>query len=123
MISIDIKIKRVYARMIHVILNEQYKIAKVISTFCELPEKHQDALVCWLKREIKEPLFDKYTTDSVYYIDFLKGILMRYTGRDGLGEPVWKDLAKIIGKFIMSDECKYADMCAKESVKEELENL
>jgi len=117
--------KRCFFRMFKVLNSFSYCVPQFLDSFYELSSPMQDAFISWFHSKIEDERWAVVANDRMMYHEFVKALLMHYSGSNLKNEPCFEDLEKLIAEFCRSDECKFAGLSKTIGMtfKEELEAL
>ena len=113
----------VFTVMLKTIRSGNYIMVRFLDEFYKLSAVQQNTFVAWFHEKVGDDRWDKVANDRTMYREFVKALLMHYSGSDLRNEPTFEDLGKLIGEYIRSDECKQADDISEVPFMEQLEEL
>ena len=99
--------RALFLRMLHCI-DGNYILVRFLSIFFELSSIQQDVFVRWTHRRIEDDRWDGVANDRMQYKEFIKALVMHYSGIEVKGEPTLKDFKSLLGEYLRSDEYQQA---------------
>jgi len=107
--------------MLRHLRSSNFVLIKFIDEFVELSAAHQNAFVAWFHESIADERWNDCASDRMQYKEFIKALVMHYSGSDLRNEPSFKDFASEIAGFLKSEQCTIASKAPKKTMKEMLE--
>ena len=101
--------KNHFAEMLRILREDSFYMPKILDAFYQLPSIHQDCLIGFLDGHINKTDWKEWVEDRDFYPDFMKGVLLHYSGRDEFDEPTKEDLSRVLGEYCRSESFKLAE--------------
>lgn len=104
-------------------LNERAYFAKFIDAFLALPKSHKKAFLTYILEKVPKTHWEELFKDDTLWLNIIRGLLMEYSGREEMGNPVKGDLVRLIEGYVESALYNMAMKDGETSFMERLEEL
>lgn len=90
-------------------LNQRSYFAHFIDAFFVMPVKLQKALIEHIVAEINVEYFVSNSEDQTDWPEFVRALLIHYSGHEKRNEPDKNALSRLIGEFYKSDKASHIE--------------
>ncbi len=104
-------------------LNQRSYFARFIDAFFAIPVGMQRDLIEHICVENSSDSFIQHSQDQTEWPEFVRAVLIHYSGNEEKGQPTKRDLARIIGEFYKTGKADESLENKPEEFMEALEDI